>query len=70
MPVAQKITSLLRTRSSSSSTRSRSPKPISIARCASCSLRGWSRPMKFPPRHLIAAAASTPSGAPPVPIAT
>ena len=46
----------------------RSPSPARAR--ASSSLRGCSRPMKSPPRHLIAAAASTPSGAPPVPIAT
>ncbi len=53
MPVAQKMTSSLLTRSSISRTRSRSPKPIATARSASSSLRGCSRPMKLPPKHLM-----------------
>ena len=70
MPVAQKITSLL-LRGRRVRGRGRGRRNPSLRRAlASSSLRGLRRPMKPPPRHFIAAAASTPSGAPPVPIAT
>src|SRR5258708_6225841 len=42
--------------------------PIFFARARSSGLRNFSRPRISPPRHLSAAAASTPSGAPPVPM--
>ena len=42
--------------------------PALRARCRSSSLRNSSRPIIWPPMHLSAAAASTPSGAPPEPM--
>src|SRR5690606_13875267 len=66
-PVAAKITSP-RAMSSVEYLRSKSVMPQRMARARSSSLRNRSRPWIWPPMARRAAAASTPSGAPPEPM--
>src|SRR5699024_8249790 len=67
IPVAANIASSPFTKSSSFKTLFTSSIPISLHLLSSSSFDGLSLPWNIPPNDLIAAAAITPSGAPPIP---